>query len=136
MRALRGAEGAEVQARRGVLLWSLLGGESAEVLGARARLVLGVPGASRPSGSEPRAMSVRLPTASIRVLLGPETSRPNKLALVAEHRRRGFVVRYAWRGLPLRSRLAFSFGPGEPLLDAESYEDDVAPLLLWQGLRR
>ncbi len=63
------------------------------------------------------------------VLLGPQTSRANKLALVAEYQSRGAFVRYTWAGVPMRSRLLFWFDPLGLLCAAKSYEEDVAPLL-------
>ena len=75
-----------------------------------------------------------LPLDSQRVLLGRETSRANKLALVAEYRRVGYRIQWKWCGEPRRSRLSFCF-----LVfwtESKSYEDDVAPLLQLHGVVR
>lgn len=71
-----------------------------------------------------------LPRHSIGVLLGSSTSRPNKLALAAEHRSRGFYLEWEWKGTPMQSRLCFLFSPRDPLIEAKSYEEDIAPLLV------
>ena len=66
---------------------------------------------------------------SIFVLLNQETSRANKLALVADHDSRGYFVEHLWKGEPMRSRLTFRFSPSDRFFEARSYEEDVAPLL-------
>ncbi len=70
-----------------------------------------------------------LPSQAVWVLLNSKTSRPNKLALAADYRSRGFFLCWEWMGRPMRSRLGFRFSPTDRLFVASSYEEDVAPLL-------
>lgn len=70
-----------------------------------------------------------LPQLSRFVLLSHRTSRANKLALVADYRARDFFVEWRWKGPALRSRLEFRFAEGNSFLSAQSYEEDIAPLL-------
>lgn len=66
---------------------------------------------------------------SMFVLLDRRTSRPNKLALAADHIGRGFFLEWRWQGEPMRSRLTFRFSPMDRFFEAKSYEEDVAPFL-------
>lgn len=59
-------------------------------------------------------------------LLGPTTSRRNKMALLAECRRQGDDFVWAWEGTPYRSRLLLALDGG-PLRPCLSFDEDVLP---------
>jgi len=75
------------------------------------------------------ALFSRLSSRSMFALLSSQTSRANKLALLAEHRSLGRFVDWRWQGAPMRSRLEFRFSPRDRFFEAKSYEEDIAPLL-------
>lgn len=61
-------------------------------------------------------------------LLGKETSRRNKMALLAQYKLEGERVEWQWAGVPYRSRLQVSID-GYPYLTCSSFDEDVLPLM-------
>ncbi len=72
-----------------------------------------------------------LPKEFQRCLMSSDTSRHNKLWLLTGWRARGFDFEWKWQGEPGRSRMMFSFEPGQLCKAARSYEEDVLPTLKW-----
>ena len=64
-----------------------------------------------------------------RALLSQETSRRNKLALLATYLSEGLPVEWAWKGEPYESRLQVRFEGGE-WQTCKSYDEDIRPFLL------
>lgn len=67
-------------------------------------------------------------TEKRRALLSTETSRRNKMALLARYRSEGDPIEHQWRGDPYNSRLLVSF-EGGPWLPCMSYDEDTRPQL-------
>ena len=68
-----------------------------------------------------------------RALLGPHTSRRNKLALIASYRAEGEDVTWGWMGAPFESRLMVWID-GEVGKLCLSYDEDIRPKLKGDGL--
>lgn len=64
-----------------------------------------------------------------RALLGQETARRNKLALLATYLSEGLPVEWQWKGEPYESRLQVRFEGGE-WQTCKSYDEDIRPFLL------
>ncbi len=64
-----------------------------------------------------------------RTLLSSESSRRNKLALLASYLLEAPRLLWLWRGQPYRSRLAVSFNEGASFQDCKSFDEDVLPLM-------
>ena len=64
-----------------------------------------------------------------RVLLGPETSRRNKMALISGYLLEHTRLLWVWRGQPYRSRLCVSFNKGASFEECKSFDEDVLPLM-------
>lgn len=62
-------------------------------------------------------------------LLGPSTSRRNKVALIAQYEADGEAFSWMWKGEPYESRLLVQFGDGGPWRECQSYDEDVRPKL-------
>ena len=72
-------------------------------------------------------------TREMRVaLLGPSTSRRNKMALLARCLSEGEEVFWLWAGEPYRSRLRLSIDGG-PLRECMSFDEDVHALMKDHG---
>ncbi len=61
-------------------------------------------------------------------LLSSQTSRRNKIALLAQYAAEGEPVTWAWKGEPYESRLMVSIDAA-PMQECKSYDEDVKPLL-------
>lgn len=59
-----------------------------------------------------------------RALIGPQTSRRNKIALLAQCVLDGERVEWQWEGVPYNSRLWVSVD-GIPYLRCQSFDEDV-----------
>lgn len=71
-----------------------------------------------------------------RSLLSRYTSRQNKLWLAIAWRHfHGYHIEWRWDGAPNRSRMLFQFEPDGAFVRAESYEDDIAPTLVFDDKR-
>lgn len=62
----------------------------------------------------------------IAALVGPSTSRANKLALLAQAKLEELPVALKWESQPLRSRLLISVN-GSPWCQCQSFDEDVVP---------
>lgn len=63
-----------------------------------------------------------------RALLSKDTSRQNKLWLVAGWTHfHGWFIEYKWKGVLGNSRLLFRFSENENFTEAESFDEDVLP---------
>jgi len=63
-----------------------------------------------------------------KALLGKETSRRNKMALLAQYYADGEQIKHQWSGKPYESRLMVSFDGGD-FYYCKSYDEDVRPFL-------
>jgi hypothetical protein len=72
-----------------------------------------------------------LPKEFQRSLMSDGTSRHNKLWLLTGWKAVGYWFEWKWQGEPGRSRMMFSFEPGQPFKAARSFEEDVLPMLKW-----
>lgn len=69
-----------------------------------------------------------------KALMGSQTSRANKLALIAAYRAEGEDVTWGWEGEPMNSRLMVAID-GDILRRCKSYDEDVKPTLVDNGTR-
>ncbi len=61
-------------------------------------------------------------------ILGKDTSRRNKLALIADSLGCGDQVLYEWSGTPFNSRLLVAFvGSSQQWMECKSFDEDVLP---------
>lgn len=65
-----------------------------------------------------------LPAHFRSVLMGTDTSKPNKLWLAIAWKSK-YYLEYKWQSEPLRSRLMFKFEVNEQFKEAKSFEEDI-----------
>lgn len=67
-------------------------------------------------------------------LLGPQTSRRNKMALIAAYEAEGEEFSWMWKDedRPYECRLLVAFGDGS-LRECQSYDEDIKPKLKDNG---
>lgn len=64
----------------------------------------------------------------IKSLTGKQTSRRNKMALLAQYVSEGLSITWKWQGAPYESRLLISVESG-CFVECKSYDEDVRPKL-------
>ena len=69
-----------------------------------------------------------LPEKFQKVLLGDDTSKPNKLWLAIGWSR-DYYIEWRWQSIEQYSRLQFKFSQEDQWLTAKSHEEDVLPKL-------
>lgn len=64
-------------------------------------------------------------------LLGPQTSRRNKMALIAQYEADGEDFSWMWKdeARPYECRLLVQFNDGGPWRECQSYDEDIRPKL-------
>lgn len=65
-----------------------------------------------------------LPLHLQKILLGKDTSKPNKLWLAITWQEK-YYLEYKWVDVPIYSRLSFKFSPEADFKIAKSFEEDV-----------